>query len=118
MVGTVVFLVFSLLAISCLIISGYTGIRWATSGAEVTHESHLDEIERGYKELDAATMIVEFQNMEKNSLDLIIPYKYQTENDEKSRWGWNSIASLAIAFVSGGIAIAAASAGRADPSNS
>lgn len=98
---TISFVGLTLLALMTLIIGGYNGIRWVTTGSEMTTERHLEEIETMYENADAATMIVHFENMEENSLDLVMPYNYQIENNEKAQWGRNSAIAFGFAVVFG-----------------
>ena len=110
--ASVGFAALSLIAVSCVLIALYTGIRWANSGAEMTTETHLQEIETLYRESDAATMITHYETMEENSLDLIVPYTYQAENNEKAGWGRNSLTALTVAALAAVGAFVAAKAGR------
>lgn len=109
--GSIAFVVLSLFAVGLLLAAGYNAVRWATIQTEMTTESHLESIQTIYGEAEPAIMVVEFEDMERRSLDLVVPYEYQTINDEKAKWGWNALVSLGISVACGIGAIVAGSAG-------
>ncbi|MCO8121808.1 hypothetical protein NHH03_08670 [Stieleria sp. TO1_6] len=110
--GTITFVALSLVAVAALLGAAYNGIRWAMIESEVTTESHLEDIDKNYKDVDPAVLIREFEDMEKYSLDMVMPYKYQVIADEKARWGRNALIAAALAVVCGGGGLIAASQGR------
>lgn len=95
--GTIVFVALSLIAVAALTGAGYNAIRWGMIKTTATTELHLEEVESGYRDVEPAMMVTEFYQMEKNSLDLIAPYTYQTTVNEKAKWGWNAVIAAAIA---------------------
>jgi hypothetical protein len=107
--GTIAFVVLSLIAVGALLGAGYNAIRWAMIETNVTHASHLAEIQTEYRKVEPAAMIKEFEDMEKYSLDLVTPYKYQVTANEKSRWGWNAVAAAGLALLCGAGAFIGAS---------
>ncbi|MEO1524518.1 MAG: hypothetical protein AAFX06_03740 [Planctomycetota bacterium] len=103
------FLLLSLVAVGCLLVTGYCGIRWAMIEVEATTDSHVAEIKSRYLESDPAVLVREFEDMEKYSLDLIAPFVYQKKANEKWSWALNAGVAGAIALVSGGAGLALAS---------
>jgi hypothetical protein len=106
--------VLSLIAVGGLLGAGYNGIRWALIDAENTTETHLAEIEKGYAKEEPAVMIVAFEDMEKDPLDLLMPYPYRQTVVEKSKWGWNAAIAAGLALVCGTGAFIAASQSHRD----
>ena len=110
--ATIAFVAFSLVAVAALLGAGYNGIRWALIETKNTNETHLRDIETDYMRVEPAALILEFEDMEKFSLDLVTPYKYQIIADEKSKWGWNTVVASGLAAACGVGAIIAASQSR------
>ncbi|WP_146399290.1 hypothetical protein [Planctomycetes bacterium CA13] len=79
--------VLGLIATAALLTAGYTGLRWALVKVEHSTESHLSELRENYPMLSSAELIREYEDMEKNELELIQPYSYQVTQDEKDHWG-------------------------------
>ena len=113
--ATIVFVASGLIAVAAFMGASYNAIRWATIKVEATTESHLAAIEQGYKAAEPASMVQEFESMEKNSLDLITPYKYQTVVNEKNAWGRSALIAGAVSLFFGILAIVAALKTRKAP---
>lgn len=112
--GTIAFVVFSMFAVAALMGAGYNAIRWGMIETETTTETHLEEIDIEYRKVDPVVMVMEFENMEKNSLDLIVPYKYQAKVDEKAIWGRNALVAGGVMLICGIGAVIAASQRRTE----
>lgn len=112
--GTIAFVVLSLLAVAALMGAAYNGVRWASIDAGNTTETHLAGLEKDYLASEPAMMIIAFEDMEKYSLDLVLPYGYQKKVDEKSKWGWNAVIAAGLVFVSGTGALVAATKSRTE----
>lgn len=112
--STIGFVVCSLITVASLLGAGYNAVRWAMIETTTTTESHLEMIETEYMKVGPASMVVEFEDMETNSLDLMTPYRYQMTVDEKNKWGWNASVAGGMALVFGIGAVIAASYGRKD----
>ena len=107
--ATIAFVVLSLIAVGGLLGAGYSGLRWALIDAENTTETHLAEIQEDYSKEEPAVMIVAFDDMEKDPLDLMMPYPYRQKVVEKSKWGWNAAIAAGLALACGTGAFIAAS---------
>lgn len=110
--GTIAFVALSLVAAAALLGAGYNGIRWAMIETKNTNETHLRDIEASYMKVEPAALVLEFEDMEKFSLDMVTPYKYQVIADEKSKWGWNTVVASGLAAACGVGAFIAASQSR------
>lgn len=110
--GTVAFVALGLIAVASLLGAGYNAIRWAMVETTMTTELHLADVEETYAKSEPAVMILEFEDMEELSLDLITPYKYHVTVLEKKKWGWNATIAAAMALVCGIGAFVAGSVGR------
>ncbi|MCA9136484.1 MAG: hypothetical protein KDB00_06990 [Planctomycetales bacterium] len=112
--SNITFIICSLVAAAAFLGAGYDAVRWAMIETTTTTESHLKMIESEYVKVGPASMIVEFEDMETNSLDLVSPYKYQLTVDEKNKWGWNASIAAGVALIFGLGAVVAASQGRSE----
>ncbi|MCC9599281.1 hypothetical protein LOC67_01820 [Stieleria sp. JC731] len=103
--GSIGFIALMLLAVAALLAAGYCGIRWAAIEVNQTSESHMKEIRENYGTAEPASMILEFEHMESQSLDLTAPFDYQITNDKKAQWGRNALISVgaAVIFAIGGV---------------
>jgi len=95
---------FAFIAAGCLLVGSYCGIRWFLTDVPVTTEQHIAELRTGYKMLDPALLIREYEEMEKYGLDLPKPYNYKIAENTKRAWGRNSL----IAVSSGSVSLLAA----------
>lgn len=123
----IVFAVLGLIAIASLLAAGYSGIRWATVKTSSTTEElpenneerpenteeHLELMREILDKSPPASMIREFEDMEKFSLDITAPYGYKRMENEKTKWGRATLVSglIGLVCVIGAIA-AGASAGN------
>ncbi|QDV47184.1 hypothetical protein Enr13x_70930 [Stieleria neptunia] len=112
--STIVFLMLGLIAVALLVGAGYNAVRWAMIETTTTTESHLAEIEESYARVEPASVILEFEDMEVRSLDLVSPYTYHVVVTKKSRLGWNAVITASLALVCGIGAFGAASLGRSE----
>ena len=110
--STIAFLMLGLVAVALLLGAGYNAVRWAMIETTTTTESHLAEIEESYARVEPAAVVLEFEDMEVRSLDLVSPNTYHAVVTEKARWGWNAVITGGLAVVCGIGAFGAASLGR------
>ena len=110
--STIAFLMLGLVAVALLLGAGYNAVRWAMIETTTTTESHLAEIEESYARVEPAAVVLEFEDMEVRSLDLVSPYTYHAVVTEKARGGWNAVITGGLAVVCGIGAFGAASLGR------
>ncbi|QDV88267.1 hypothetical protein TBK1r_72990 [Stieleria magnilauensis] len=110
--STIAFLLLGLIAVALLLGAGYNAVRWAMIETTTTTESHLAEIEESYARVEPASVVLDFEDMEVRSLDMVSPYTYHAVVTEKSRWGWNAVITAGLAVVCGIGAFGAASRGR------
>lgn len=95
------FVTLCLVAVAAGLGAGYNAVRWSMIDTDYTIETHLAEIDASYNEVGGAQLIREFEDMEKNSLDLVAPYPYQKVADERAKWGFNAMVAGGIAMVCG-----------------
>ena len=79
-------------------------VRYLVIEVSVTTQTHLEEIEHVYKQVPAAQLVREWQQMEKYGLDVATPYAYKKMEIEKASWGRNTLICLAVFTVAGGLA--------------
>lgn len=94
------FLVLGLIATASLLIAGFCGIRWVLIDVPTTTEGHIAEVREQYRDLTAAQLIREYEQMERYGIDLVTPYGYKKLQIEKDSWGRNA----SIAGAVGGLA--------------
>lgn len=80
-----------LVSLVSLIITGYCGIRWALVKVPATTELHIEELRNVYDKATPAELIREWEQMEKQGVDIASPYSYQRVADEKQDWGFNTV---------------------------
>ena len=95
------FVVLGLIATASLIVAAFCGIRWSLIEVEATTETHIAMYRDEYKNLTAAELIREYEQMERDGLDLVRPYGYKRSEQMKRKWGQN--ASIAAGI--GGVAM-------------
>ncbi|QEF96426.1 hypothetical protein Mal15_04540 [Stieleria maiorica] len=110
--GAVAFVALALVAVALLLGAGYNAVRWAMIETTTTTESHLQEVEESYARVEPASVVLDFEDMEVRSLDLVSPYTYHAVVTEKARWGWNAVITAGLAVGCGIAAFGAASLGR------
>ncbi len=110
--STAGFVCFSLIALATLLVAGYNTVRWATISPEMTTAEHINRIEAAYRDAEPALMVVEFEDMEQQPLEMIGPYQYQVINDEKTRWGRNALIAAGITALFAAAAVISLSRGR------
>ncbi len=79
-------------------------VRYLAITVPATTENHVEEIERMYKQVSAAQLVREWQQMEKYGLDVASPYGYKKLAIEKEGWGRKGLACLAVIVTSIGFA--------------
>ncbi|MGB7345919.1 MAG: hypothetical protein WBD20_17005 [Pirellulaceae bacterium] len=104
--------ILGLLAMIGLLIAGYAAIRWVLIDAPINTEIHIAEIEEVYKDLEAARLIREFENMEERGLELPAMFDYQTRLLEKRSWGMTALIAGSLATIAAAVAFMLASTGR------
>jgi len=86
------------------IVATFCLVRYLSIEVPVTTEMHIEEIDRTYHSVSAAQLIREWQQMEKNALDVAFPYNYKKSETEKARWARNT--AIAGAVSAAGILLA------------
>lgn len=109
--GRIGFVFFALVAVLALMIGLFCGIRWVSSPATETTESVITKIEQDFAEMEPASLINEFDDMENRALDFPLPYNYHTEMMEKLGWRNKTLLSGGVALLAGIVAIAMGSKG-------
>ena len=95
------FLVLGLIATASLLVAGFCGIRWVLIDVPNTTEEHLTTLRAQYRELSAAELVREYEQMDKYGIDLVMPYNYRKQQIKKDKWGRNA----SIAGAVGGLSI-------------
>lgn len=72
------------------IVATFCLVRYLSIEVPATTEIHIEEIDRMYHGVSAAQLIREWQQMEKNALDVAFPYNYKKLEVEKARWARNT----------------------------
>jgi hypothetical protein len=102
--------VLGLLAVASLVMAGFCGLRWALLDVPMTTEQHLREVRETYADLDAARLIREYEDMEKYSLAIAVPYTYKTEQNIKNGWGRKAVIAAIVCLACGIAAVRLAAA--------
>lgn len=97
-----------LIAGASLLIAGFCGIRWALMEAPTTTDQHVATMRQELSERTAAELIREYERMEKQSIDLAIPFKYKELAIRKAEWGRNASIAASVGVVALLVAIALA----------
>lgn len=102
------FLVLGLIATGSLLIAGFCGIRWVLIDVPNSTEEHISTLREQYKELSAAQLVREYEQMDEYDLDLSAPFEYKRIEKTKASWGRNaSIAgTIGICAIMGAIGLA------------
>ena len=62
----------------------------------MTTQTHIQEVEKVFKQVPPAQLVREWQQMEKYGLDVATPYRYHKLAVEKASWARNGLICLAI----------------------
>ena len=103
---------FGLVAVAALLIAGFCAVRWHLVEVTMTTPQHIELLKKEYAAADAAQMIREYEDMEKNSIDLPSKFTYKTTVLEKQKWGSNALIAGVTTLICGLIAMVLASTGR------
>ncbi|OUT58181.1 MAG: hypothetical protein CBB71_14205 [Rhodopirellula sp. TMED11] len=93
--SNVAFASFFLLCVLASMVTLFCGTMYLMSQAPVTTESFLADRKVDHQQASPADMVMEFNAMEERSLDVRIPYSFQTEVDVKQGWRNRSLFSAA-----------------------
>lgn len=106
--GSVAFVPLAILAAGLLLAAGFCGVRWALTDAPITTQQHVDDVKQVYREVSAAQLVREWEDMEKSGIDLPLRFQYRTAELMKAKWGRNALifggaglACIALAAVTG-----------------
>ena len=81
------FLVLGLIATASLLVAGFCGIRWVLIDVPNTTEEHIATYREEYRELSAAELIREYEQMDRYGIELVTPYKYKAIADQERTAG-------------------------------
>ncbi|MEM1067248.1 MAG: hypothetical protein AAGG48_06975 [Planctomycetota bacterium] len=95
------FLTSGLIAVGCMLIAGFCGIRWSLIQSAGSTQKHIESVREEYAGAQAAQLVREFEDMDNMSLELTLPYQYKVIENERNAWG----RSASIAAIAGGIAV-------------
>jgi len=109
------FVLAGLIATASLLIAGFCGIRWALTDVPRTTEDHVATMRDQLSQFTAAELIREYEDLEKASLELSLPYPYKESEIRRSRWGRNASISGAIGVAAILMAAFFAVSGRRKP---
>ena len=91
------FVAAALVATASLLVAGFCTVRWAIVDVPLTTEQHIAEYAEAYRSSSPASLIHEFEDMEKRGLELPARYNYKTLEVNKATWGRNALVAAAIA---------------------
>ncbi len=91
------FLVLGLIATASLLVAGFCGIRWVLIDVPNTTQEHIASMREQYRELSAAELIREYEQMDRYGIELVTPYKYKQLQIKKDSWGRNASIAAAVA---------------------
>lgn len=94
------FVLLGVLATVSLLIAGFSTIQWVLKDAPLSTDLHIASLESQYPSLQPAELIREYEQMEKYSLDLTVPFKYKEDLVTKQRWGRNALVAACVACLS------------------
>ena len=87
---TVLFTAFGLLAAGLFLAAAFCLVNWATISVPLTTEGHIDEFRQAYKEVSSAQMIREWEEINRNGVDLPAMYQYRVMELDKQAWLTNA----------------------------
>ncbi|MCG8649939.1 MAG: hypothetical protein MI861_08900 [Pirellulales bacterium] len=109
------FAVFGVIATISLFIAGFCAIRWYLVDVPMTTERHIAKFKEEYKKLKPAELIREYEQMERFSLDITVPFEYKKEENKRNRWRRNALVSGAVCGIASLCALALLITGGRNP---
>ena len=109
------FVLMACIATAAVLGAGYCGLRYVLTDVPMTTEEHLREYKQGYETASPATLIREYEDMEKYGLELGEPMLYKSIEQRKSQWGRSTLLCGGVAAVAI-LGCVALSRGRSRPS--
>ncbi|MDB4679008.1 hypothetical protein OAE79_01595 [Rhodopirellula sp.] len=106
------FLVAGIVATACLLVASYCGLRWTLMPVINTTERHIATTREDMSSFSAAELIRAYEEMEKTSIDLILPYQYKEIEVRRSKWAKNAVYSGSAGLFAVFVAFAMARLGR------
>ena len=106
------FMFAGLLAVVCFLVASYCGLRWGLLPVPNSTETHLRSTAEDMKSFTAAELIRAYEEMEKEPIDLVLPYQYKEKENIRNRWGMNAVYSGSAGFAALVVAVFIASAGK------
>jgi hypothetical protein len=101
-----------MIAIASLLVAGFCGIRWVLIDVPNTTQEHIASMREQYRELSAAELIREYEQMDRYGIELVTPYNYKQLQIKKDSWGRNASMAGAVAGLAFLGAFALAATGR------
>ncbi|WDQ17522.1 hypothetical protein [Rhodopirellula sp. P2] len=89
---TVLFTALGLLAAGLFLAAAFCAVNWATIRIPMTTEAHIEEFHQAYQEVSSAQMIREWEEINRNGVDLPAMYQYRVM--ELDKWAWLRNAGL------------------------
>ncbi|MGI9473383.1 MAG: hypothetical protein ACR2NZ_17705 [Rubripirellula sp.] len=93
------FLALAGIALGSLLIAGYCGIRWGLIDVPATTDEHIAMIREQYASVPPAKLIREYEQMDRDGIDLGSPYTYKKIGLEKEGWGRNASIAGGVGFL-------------------
>ena len=106
------FMIAGLVATACLLVSGFCGIRWALTDVPNSTERHVVSMRKDMSEFSAAELIRAYEEMDKTTLELTLPFRYKELEVRRAQWGRNAIVAASLGAAAVLTAIGLASLGR------
>lgn len=106
------FVLAGLVATACLLVAGFCGIRWALSEVPNSTERHVISMRDDMSKFSAAELIRAYEEMDKTTLEMTLPFRYKELEVRKTQWGRNAIIAGSLGIGAVLVAIGLASMGR------
>ena len=98
--NSIAFIVCALVATGCLLVASYSGIRWYLIDRPTNSDTHIAELKAAYQKAPAASLILEYESIEKLGIEGAGPYQYKVIANTKADWGFNALVAAAIGAAS------------------
>lgn len=98
------FTALGLLAAGLFLAAAFCAVNWATISVPTTTEGHIAQFEEAYQEVNSAQMIREWEEINRNGVDLPAMYKYRAMELNKQAW----LRNTSLFLVAGIVAVTAA----------
>jgi hypothetical protein len=106
------FVLSGLVAAASLLVAGFCGIRWALTEVPNNTERHVAGTREDMSKFSAAELIRAYEDMDKTTLEMTVPFRYKDLELRKAKWGRNAIIAGSLGTGAVLLAVGLANAGR------